>query len=46
MLNFTFSLDLENDVKDLNQINTEEFMADTAHQREDLIHRFKDFCFF
>ena len=36
-------LDLENDVAILNQINTKEFMVDTAHQRGDLVHRFEYF---
>ena len=36
---FLFS-DLEKDFDSLSKINTKKFIMDTAHQKEDLIHRF------
>ena len=42
-LNNSSISDLNYDTEDLNLINTKEFMADVAHQKEDLIHRFQVF---
>ena len=36
-------LDLEKDLDSLNNINTTQFIMDTAHQKDDLIHRFDAF---
>ena len=39
-LNNSSISDLNYDIENLNLTNTEEFMTDVAHQKEDLIHRF------
>ena len=42
-LNSSSISDLNYDIENLNLTNTEEFMTDVAHQKEDLIHRFQVF---
>ena len=42
-LNSASISDLNYDIENLNLTNTEEFMTDVAHQKEDLIHRFQVF---
>ena len=44
-MNLSLILDWETGVWNLNQINTTEFMLDTAHQKEDLIHRLSSLSF-
>ena len=42
-LNNSSVSDLNYDIENLNLTNTEEFMTEVAHQKEDLIHRFQVF---